>query len=364
MTDSTVSRPAFITPADLPGPSGGLTYNRRVMAEWAHAGFLVQEHAVPGAWPWPAQRDRRALEEALNAHHQVLIDGIIASAAPAELGRAAGRGCEISVVVHLPLPAESGLSAADEHALQHSEKAALQGVRTVVATSCWARDDLQRRYGLTNVKVCAPGTDPVVIAPRHSAEGRTVPGDTVSRILFLGALTRRKNPLRVVEALNASADLPWECVVAGPDHQEPEYAERVRSAAVKHPGRISIPGPVDGEDLEALWHRTDVLMLPSRAETYGMVVTEALARGIPAMVGAGTGAEEALCGSEQEDRARLGAPGVRLDPEDTAGWNAALRRWLQEPQLRSRWRHHAWQHRDRLRGWRQAAQELRAAIRW
>jgi glycosyltransferase involved in cell wall biosynthesis len=44
-------------------------------------------------------------------------------------------------------------------------------------------------------------------------------------------------------------------------------------------GRVRFAGPRTGADLARIYVSADVLVLPSRAETYGMVVTEALARG-------------------------------------------------------------------------------------
>jgi len=44
---------------------------------------------------------------------------------------------------------------------------------------------------------------------------------------------------------------------------------------------VRFPGARVGTDLDEAYAGADLLVLPSRAETYGMVVTEALARGVP-----------------------------------------------------------------------------------
>ena len=67
-------------------------------------------------------------------------------------------------------------------------------------------------------------------------------------------------------------------------------------------------------------------MLPSRAETYGMVVTEALARGIPVLASDAGGLPETL-GRDPDGR----VPGLLVPPGDAAALAAALRGWLDDP---------------------------------
>ncbi|MGJ9407255.1 glycosyltransferase family 4 protein [Nesterenkonia aurantiaca] len=358
---------AFLVPADLPGPSGGLTYNHRVLTQWRAMGLDVEEVPVPGAWPNPSPEDRQVLAHHLAQHRQVLLDGIIGSAAPAELRTAVASGAQISVLVHLPLAAESGLSPEEAQRLTRSERAALGAAHSIVCTSAWARDDLRARYGLDQVAVAEPGVDRAALAP----------GSTAPRLLFLGAVTPRKNPLGLLAALaqlseptghpepTGSPGPPWSAVIAGPEGQDPAYAAAVRAAAAAQPhGCVSVIGPAAGPRLETLWSETDLLVLPSLAETYGMVVTEALAHGIPALVGAGTGAQDALRGDPDGSRAELPTPGAALDPQDLRAWSTLLRDWLSDASLRQQWRDAAQAHRARLRSWSHAAQDLRTAIEW
>ena len=58
--------------------------------------------------------------------------------------------------------------------------------------------------------------------------------------------------------------------------------------------RVRFAGPRTGADLERSYAAADVLVLASRAETYGMVVTEALARGLPVVAAEVGGLTEAL----------------------------------------------------------------------
>ena len=100
-------------------------------------------------------------------------------------------------------------------------------------------------------------------------------------------------------------------------------------------------GPRTGADLAAAYAAADVLVLASRGETYGMVVTEALARGLPVIATAVGGLPEALGRGPGGD-----LPGLLVPPDDPAALAAALRRWLGEPDLRQRLRQSAAERRD------------------
>ena len=69
-------------------------------------------------------------------------------------------------------------------------------------------------------------------------------------------------------------------------------------------------------------------MLASRAETYGMVVTEALARGLPVVAADVGGVTEALGRGADGTR-----PGLLVPPGDPAALGAALRAWLGDAEL-------------------------------
>ena len=63
------------------------------------------------------------------------------------------------------------------------------------------------------------------------------------------------------------------------------FVDRVRRRPPTHglADRVRLVGPRTGAELDAAYAAADLLVLASRGETYGMVVTEALARGIPVL---------------------------------------------------------------------------------
>ena len=88
------------------------------------------------------------------------------------------------------------------------------------------------------------------------------------------------------------------------------------------------------------------IVLASRAETYGMVVTEALARGLPVIATEVGGVTEALGQGAGGFR-----PGLLVPPDDPMALAGALRSWLGDAELRAGLRQAAGERRDSLCGW-------------
>ena len=126
----------------------------------------------------------------------------------------------------------------------------------------------------------------------------------------------------------------------------PGVRRRLEAEAAGVGGRIRFPGVQIGDDLAHAYAAADVLVLASRAETYGMVVTEALARGLPVIATAVGGLPEAL-GQASDGR----RPGLLVPPEDSVALAAALRDWLVDANLRHRLREAARERRSTLSGW-------------
>ena len=109
---------------------------------------------------------------------------------------------------------------------------------------------------------------------------------------------------------------------------------------------MRFPGPRTGPELDRAYAAADLLVLASHAETYGMVVTEALARGLPVLAAEVGGVTEALGHGEDGTR-----PGLLVPPGDPAALGAALRAWLGDAELRGRLRRAARERRASLRPW-------------
>jgi glycosyltransferase involved in cell wall biosynthesis len=294
----------FIVPEgirDPARPSGGNTYDRRVIDGLAALGWTVREHV--GA---------RAVE-ALPDGAVVLLDGLIASPAPEVLVPHARRLRQV-VLLHMPLE-------------DAAERAVLEAATAVIVTSEWTR----RRLAVPAV-VAEPGVDAAALAPVREA------GDA---LLCVAAVTAGKGHDLLLDALEG---LPCRCTCVGSLDRDPAFADAVRGRASE---RVRFTGPLVGAALDRAYAAADLLVLPSRAETYGMVVTEALARGVPVLATDVGGVSEAL-----------GHGGLLVAPGDPAALGAALRRWLGDPALRERLRRAARERRATLRGWDATAADV------
>ncbi len=338
--------PTFVLPGDVDdatAPSGGNTYDRHTCRALSAAGRPVRDVAVPGDWPLPddGARDRlaRTLID-LPDDAVVLLDGLVACGVP-EVVVPEARRLRLVVLVHLPLADETGLPSALAAELDSRERETLRAAGAVVATSAWTARRLVRHHGLIAERVHAvpPGVDPAPLS--LGTDGR-------SRLVCVAAVTPRKGQNLLVEALADVADLPWTCDLIGPVRRDPAYVERVRELIERCGlgGRVTLAGPRTGKELDAGYAAADLVVLPSLAETYGMVVTEALARGIPVLATAVDGLPEAL------GRAPDGTvPGILVPPGDSTALAGALRRWSAGPVLRRKLRSSARLRRGALDGW-------------
>ncbi|MGH3909434.1 MAG: glycosyltransferase family 4 protein, partial [Pseudonocardiaceae bacterium] len=333
---------------DVAAASGGNVYDRRVCRGLPATGWAVHVLAVAGAWPRPGSTARAALARALSVVPDgaiVLVDGLVACGVP-ELVVPQARRLRLIVLVHLPLGDEAGLAPAPAAELTALERETLHAAGAVVATSPWAAHRLVAQHGLgaDRVHIATPGVDRAPLAPGT---------DGATHLLCVGSVTPTKGQDLLVDALAAVADLPWSCDLVGPLRRGPAYVAAVRCSIERHGlgERIRLTGPRKGAQLAAAYAAADLLVLPSRVESYGMVLTEALARGIPVLAAAVDGVPETLGYDPDGGVPGVGVPGIVVPPADVTALAAALRRWFGEPALRDGVRRCALARRGALDGW-------------
>ena len=337
---------------DDPGqPTGGNIYDRRVCAGLAEAGWEVLVATVGAAWPVPDSGARAELARIVSDipdDEIALIDGLIASPTAAQLLPHAGR-IRMTVLLHMPLA--TAVDTRPDASAQRSERVVLRAATGVVVTSEWTRQQVLTRYEIPacRVHVARPGVD------RVAAPARPVRGD----LICVGSLGRHKGQDLLVEALAELGDLDWHCVLAGPLDRDPDFVDQLQARITRlgYGHRVRLTGVLTGAALSQAYTTADLLVAPSRSETYGMAVAEALAHGLPVIAAAVGGLPEALGYSTDGTR-----PGQLIPAGDPAALAAAIADWLGDERHRHRLRAAARSRRSTLRGWEQTTQEIANAL--
>ena len=298
-------------------PSGGNAYDRRICRELAALGWTVREHRVA------ASGLARALASVPD-HGVVLVDGLVADEAVLpETSR-----LRIVVLLHMPVG-------------DRLELAILNAAAAVVTTSDWARD----RVPGGRVTVAAPGSD---LAPLATGSSFGV------ELLCVGAVVRAKGQDVLLDALGMITHLDWRCTFVGALDLDPGYVEELRGQLTE---RVSFTGALTGSPLKAAFATADLVVSPSRRESYGMSVIEALARGVPVVTTDVGGLPEAVGSAPDGSR-----PGLLFPADDAQALAAHLEHWLIDPRLRQELRRSAAGRRERLTSWVETARQVAGVL--
>jgi glycosyltransferase involved in cell wall biosynthesis len=339
----------FLLPGNWHTPTGGYTYDRCIALALRELGWTVTPHALDGTWPWPDEADLAAASARIAAWPDgtlVVADGL-AFGALAEVVRPHARRLRWVALVHHPLHLETGLDAAGSALLRAGETQALQRVRQVIVVShSTASEVAAMGVPPARIAVVEPGTDPV--APRAAAPR---PGGPV-QLLCVATLTPRKGHALLLEALAGLQHLPWVLHLVGSPESDLATAEHLRALAAPLGTRVVWHGELPGMALHAHYAAADVFVLPSLYEGYGMVVTEAVAHGLPVVTTDGGALAHTL---------PPGA-GLQVPAGDVAALQAALQRVLADAALREQLAAGARAAAAALPGWPQQAARFAAVL--
>lgn len=338
----------FIVPGDPAQRTGGYLYDAHIAAELRRLGWTVTVHGLPGRFPRADATARTALARTLDAipsGRTVLVDGLALGGLPEVALRQRDRLALIALVHH-PLGDERGLSAAQRACLYASERAALGAAQRILTTSAFTARRLAG-FGVSHARIAVvePGVAPLPLAP---ADGEP------PRLLCVGSLAPRKGQDLLVRALAGLRELPWQCELIGSTARNPDFAAEVgrliEAAGLQE--RVRLLGECSDEALHAAYAEADLFVLPSYYEGYGMVVTEALAAGLPVLTTTGGALADTL----------PAAAGIAVPPGEADTLGEALSSLLRERSLRLALRDGAREARGRLRDWRLAGAEFAAAL--
>lgn len=205
------------------------------------------------------------------------------------------------------------------------ERRTLASHRAWIAVSREASRVAQATFGLRpalEAVVPSPLPPPAAVAaPALPWEGPFV--------LFAGSLSERKGVLDLAEAAARflAARPEAALVYAGGEAPGSPVREAIRARLGPLAARAFFTGPLPREQARALMARATVFAFPSRLESFGLAVAEAMGEGCPVVV------PDAPPFDELVDHGRTG---LRFAPRDPAALAAAVSRLLADPALAAR----------------------------
>ena len=211
----------------------------------------------------------------------------------------------------------TGEYSTPEFRVRFAEQArhAAEAAAMVIAVSAFTAGQVHALLGVerTRIRVVHHGVRAPAPAPASKRE---------KVILHVGAIQKRKNIVRLVEAFEQAGG-GWRLVLAGAGgYGAEEILARIAGSPARE--RILVTGYVTAETLALWYRRASIFAFPSLDEGFGMPVLEAMAAGVPVMA---------------SDRAALpevaGDAALAVDPVRSDAIAGALDRLIHDEALRA-----------------------------
>ncbi|WP_174874765.1 glycosyltransferase family 4 protein [Vogesella oryzae] len=200
-------------------------------------------------------------------------------------------------------------------------------LKGVICISQMVKHDIIEHYGVAEDKchVILNGIDTDFFNPQDARAKR----DGLRRelgippqapvLVYVGSGFERKGVAQALQAISQQPEV-W-LVVVGGDKKLRRYQQLAETLGVA--GRVRFTGAQS--NVRDYYGMADGFILPALYEPFGLVVSEALACGLPVLASSRVGAAELL---------QPGETGWITPPQDDAGWRAAVAQWLA---ARERW---------------------------
>jgi glycosyltransferase involved in cell wall biosynthesis len=339
----------FAVPGDLTTPTGGYGYDRRIIQELRELGWQVDVADVGDDFPFPSAAQRAAalaILSAVPAGCPIVLDGLAFGALP-EAGLLRRR-TPLIALMHQPLALDPGFDSAQAATFRETERAALVAAAHVVVTSEVTAQIVEADYDVPSrrISVVRPGSDPVPPAPGSN--------DGVVRLLSVGSVVPVKGYDLLIAAVATLIDMPWRLTIAGDRTRDIATAAQLDSDIESHGlgDRVTVLGAVPPERISELFSASDLFVLASRFEGYGMALAEAIAHGIPVVsTKAGAIPQTVPAGA-----------GLLVPPDNAFALAQALRRLIGNPAERLRFATNAREAAAQLPTWQDSARLFAGAI--
>jgi glycogen(starch) synthase len=173
------------------------------------------------------------------------------------------------------------------------EREGMQFADKVVTVSRWTKNIAIKHYGVpeNKIEVVHNGITP---KPQQETTASVVPPLDCPIVTFLGRITHQKGPMYFVEAARKVHEKFPEAhfVVAGSGDQLPNMIERI--AQVRMSEYFHFTGFLRGDDVDRIWAMSNVYVMPSVSEPFGIAPLEAIQAGVPVILSKQAGVSEVM----------------------------------------------------------------------
>jgi len=344
----------FVVPGSLETRTGGYAYDRKIIEGLRKCGWLVEVIELGGRFPNPDNKTLANAQERFAAIADgalVIVDGLACGVLPKIAAKEHSR-LKLVGLVHHPLADETGLGKAQREKLTRSETQALGFAHHIIATSHFTyRRLVELGVGAEKISVVEPGVDAAPLS--RGREGATQ--ETPMRMLCPASYIARKGHADLLRALSGPTDLRWNLICVGNTSLEVGLYDEICALrdALGLGAQVDLRDEVKDSELDELYCTTDLIVLASHYEGFGMVVTEALARGLPVIT---------TNGGALADTLPDGA-GLASTPGDVDAFQKNLRQVLADETIYARLSERARNAREALQTWDEASRAFADALK-
>lgn len=302
-------------------------------AVWLHRAVPrddFPDHAVPtevASWSFTVGQVVEAIDE------RARLDVVVTPSWDSEgLALLHARPCPLVVSVVTPLSTvltmDEGMAGGDRQTLDQllaAERRCMEVADFVMATGPWTIEAVERGHGIEipeSRRLYVPYGLPDLsagVSPERPGPGR--------HLLFVGRLEPRKGVDVLMACLAELLDrfIDLEVTLAGED-VDGSTGRALAALGAPASARVHTLGRVDDSRLLRLYEGCDVLVAPSRYESFGLVLVEAMTFGKP-VVASRVGGMESIVDP--------GVTGLLVEPDDVSGLGEALAKLLSSAELRA-----------------------------
>ena len=322
---------------DLERISGGNLYDRMLVDHFAGRGHEVEVVSLPLVdyeESLAHNDDAAILERLTSAPFDVMLQDELVHPSLYRVNETVAERLEgtpiVSIVHHLRV--DEDWPESERRRYREVEERYLRTVDAFVFNSQTTRESVEVLLGVKPLHVVAtPGGDrlPTEIDRAAVHERSVRAADRERRFLFVGNVIPRKGLLTLIEALGSMEGSSFRLDVVGSETMDPGHAEEVRARIASHGlgERVHFHGVLSGDALVERFATSDVLVVPSTWEGFGIVYLEAMRFGLPVIAGAAGAADEIV---------RHERTGFLVQPGDVFGLSTWLSRLVDDGEMLTR----------------------------